>query len=57
MNKFFFVLMMISLLAVVLVGGCLDSQSYVPLMIEFFLCVPLGIGVIGYNLTKKEEEL
>lgn len=57
MNKFFFILMMISLLAVVLVGGCLDSPSYVPLMIEFLLCFPLGIGVVGYNLTKKEEEL
>lgn len=57
MNKFFFVLMMISLLAVIIVGGCLDSPSYVPLMIEFLLCFPLGIGVVGYNLTKKEEEL
>ena len=57
MNKFFFVLMMLSLLAVIIVGGCLDSPSYVPLMIEYLLCIPLGIGTVGYNLTKKEEEL
>lgn len=57
MNKFFFVLMILSLLAVIIVGGCLDSPSYVPLIIEFLLCIPLGIGTVGYNLTKKEEEL
>ena len=56
MNKFFFGLMMITLLAVILVGGCLDSTSYVPLIVEFFLCVPLAIGVVGYNLTKGDEE-
>lgn len=55
MNKFFYALMMISLLAVMLVGTCLDSPSYVPLMVEFFLCVPLAIGTVGYNLTKGDE--
>ena len=56
MNKFFFGLMMISLLAVIVVGGCLDSPSYIPLMIEYFLCVPLGVGVVGYNVTKGDED-
>jgi hypothetical protein len=51
-NKISEVVMLVSLLAVMLVGACLDSPSYVPLMVEFFLCIPLGISVVTYNLSK-----